>query len=64
MLQYSLFGSILTIGGLIAALVNGQMTDMMGRRRVSYSLAFPAIREFENHACSVENLKKSYRILN
>ncbi|KAF7846929.1 hypothetical protein BT93_L3563 [Corymbia citriodora subsp. variegata] len=30
---YSLFGSILTIGGLIAALVNGRMTDMMGRRR-------------------------------
>ncbi|KAI6684812.1 hypothetical protein NL676_030725 [Syzygium grande] len=29
---YSLFGSILTIGGLIAALVNGRMTDMMGRR--------------------------------
>ncbi|XP_048141769.1 sugar transporter ERD6-like 5 isoform X2 [Rhodamnia argentea] len=30
---YSLFGSILTIGGLIGALVNGWMTDMMGRRR-------------------------------
>ncbi|XP_056166121.1 sugar transporter ERD6-like 5 [Syzygium oleosum] len=30
---YSLFGSILTIGGLIASLINGQMTDMMGRRR-------------------------------
>ncbi|KAF8038977.1 hypothetical protein BT93_B1504 [Corymbia citriodora subsp. variegata] len=30
---YSLFGSILTIGALIAALVNGRMTDMMGRRR-------------------------------
>ncbi|KAK3441708.1 hypothetical protein EUGRSUZ_B02025 [Eucalyptus grandis] len=30
---YSLFGSILTIGGLIAALVNGRLTDMIGRRR-------------------------------
>ncbi|XP_056166115.1 sugar transporter ERD6-like 5 isoform X2 [Syzygium oleosum] len=30
---YSLFGSILAIGGLVAALVNGWMTDMMGRRR-------------------------------
>ncbi|XP_030549949.1 sugar transporter ERD6-like 5 [Rhodamnia argentea] len=30
---YSLFGSTLTIGGLIGALVNGWMTDMMGRRR-------------------------------
>ncbi|XP_010043132.2 sugar transporter ERD6-like 5 isoform X2 [Eucalyptus grandis] len=33
---YSLFGSILTIGGLLAALVNGQMTDMMGRRRTMW----------------------------
>ncbi|KAL3750200.1 hypothetical protein ACJRO7_011221 [Eucalyptus globulus] len=31
--EYSLFGSVLTIGGLIAALVNGRMTDMLGRRR-------------------------------
>ncbi|KAL3750199.1 hypothetical protein ACJRO7_011220 [Eucalyptus globulus] len=30
---YSLFGSILTVGGLIAALVNGRLTDMIGRRR-------------------------------
>ncbi|XP_048132683.1 sugar transporter ERD6-like 5 [Rhodamnia argentea] len=29
---YSLFGSIITIGGVIGALVNGRMTDMMGRR--------------------------------
>ncbi|XP_056163144.1 sugar transporter ERD6-like 5 isoform X2 [Syzygium oleosum] len=60
---YSLFGSTLTIGGLIGALVNGWMTDMMGRRRVSHSLAFPAVLEFENHISSVKNLEKSYRIL-
>ncbi|KAK3433783.1 hypothetical protein EUGRSUZ_D01063 [Eucalyptus grandis] len=30
---YSLFGSILTVGGLIGALVNGWMTDTVGRRR-------------------------------
>ncbi|KAF8020129.1 hypothetical protein BT93_G0739 [Corymbia citriodora subsp. variegata] len=29
---YSLFGSMITIGGLIGALVNGRMTDMVGRR--------------------------------
>ncbi|XP_030440426.1 sugar transporter ERD6-like 5 [Syzygium oleosum] len=29
---YSLFGSIVTVGGLIAALVNGRVTDWIGRR--------------------------------
>ncbi|KAK3433788.1 hypothetical protein EUGRSUZ_D01065 [Eucalyptus grandis] len=30
--MYSLFGSVLTIGGLIGAFVNGWMTDVVGRR--------------------------------
>ncbi|KAK3433791.1 sugar transporter ERD6-like 5 isoform X1 [Eucalyptus grandis] len=30
---YSLFGSMITIGGMIGSLVNGRMTDMVGRRR-------------------------------
>ncbi|KAI4364576.1 hypothetical protein MLD38_020650 [Melastoma candidum] len=29
---YSLFGSLLTIGGLLASLVNGKITDAIGRR--------------------------------
>ncbi|KAI6684819.1 hypothetical protein NL676_030732 [Syzygium grande] len=29
---YSLFGSLITVGGLIAALVNGRITDLIGRR--------------------------------
>ncbi|XP_030545505.1 sugar transporter ERD6-like 5 isoform X2 [Rhodamnia argentea] len=29
---YSLFGSIITVGGLLAALVNGRVTDLIGRR--------------------------------
>ncbi|XP_050381227.1 sugar transporter ERD6-like 5 isoform X2 [Argentina anserina] len=29
---YSVFGSIMTIGGLIGALVNGKITDLIGRR--------------------------------
>ncbi|XP_048136667.1 sugar transporter ERD6-like 5 [Rhodamnia argentea] len=33
---YSLFSSILTIGGLIAALVNGRVTDLVGRRRAMW----------------------------
>lgn len=35
-MQYSVFGSILTIGGIIGALVNGKLTDFIGRRRVSF----------------------------
>ncbi|KAF8038814.1 hypothetical protein BT93_B1385 [Corymbia citriodora subsp. variegata] len=33
---YSLFSSILTVGGLIAALVNGRVTDLIGRRRAMW----------------------------
>ncbi|XP_056166020.1 sugar transporter ERD6-like 10 isoform X2 [Syzygium oleosum] len=33
---YSLFGSMLTIGGLIAALLNGTITDMIGRKRTMW----------------------------
>ncbi|KAK3441696.1 hypothetical protein EUGRSUZ_B02016 [Eucalyptus grandis] len=33
---YSLFGSLVTVGGLIAALVNGMVTDLIGRRRAMW----------------------------
>ncbi|KAI6684828.1 hypothetical protein NL676_030741 [Syzygium grande] len=33
---YSLFGSMLTIGGLTAALLNGTITDMIGRKRTMW----------------------------
>ncbi|XP_048136936.1 LOW QUALITY PROTEIN: sugar transporter ERD6-like 5 [Rhodamnia argentea] len=33
---YSLFSSIITVGGLIAALVNGRVTDLIGRRRAMW----------------------------
>ncbi|XP_048136934.1 sugar transporter ERD6-like 5 isoform X1 [Rhodamnia argentea] len=42
---YSLFGSIITVGGLLAALVNGRVTDLIGRRGVSDPLPFPFILE-------------------
>ncbi|KAF8038976.1 hypothetical protein BT93_B1503 [Corymbia citriodora subsp. variegata] len=33
---YSLFGSLLTVGGLIASLVNGRVTDLIGRKRAMW----------------------------
>ena len=34
-LQYSLFGSVLTVGGLLGSLICGKLTDYIGRRGVS-----------------------------
>lgn len=33
--QYSVFGSILTIGAMIGAIVSGKLADYVGRRGVS-----------------------------
>ena len=33
-MQYSVFGSILTAGGIVGALVNGKLADVIGRRGV------------------------------
>lgn len=35
--QYSVFGSIMTIGALIGALLSGRTTDLIGRRCVCFS---------------------------
>ena len=35
--QYSLFGSILTIGAMIGAIMSGRIADYIGRRGVSIS---------------------------
>lgn len=37
-MQYSVFGSIMTVGGMIGALVNGKITDLIGRRGVSFCI--------------------------
>lgn len=37
-MQYSLFGSILTIGAMIGAIVSGKLADYIGRRGVSISI--------------------------
>jgi len=34
-MQYSLFGSILTIGAMIGAIMSGRIADYIGRRGVS-----------------------------
>jgi MFS family permease len=37
-MQYSLFGSILTIGAMIGAAMSGRIADMIGRRAVKFVL--------------------------
>ncbi|ESR46445.1 hypothetical protein CICLE_v10000960mg [Citrus x clementina] len=34
--QYSVFGSVLTVGGIIGSLVNGKIADLVGRRRTMW----------------------------
>ncbi|XP_055960902.1 uncharacterized protein LOC126671333 [Mercurialis annua] len=38
--DYSVFGSIMTIGGIIGALVNGTMADLIGRRYTMWVIEF------------------------
>ncbi|KAJ0079396.1 hypothetical protein Patl1_22746 [Pistacia atlantica] len=38
--QYSVFGSALTIGGLIGSIVNGKITDLIGRRKAFWLADF------------------------
>lgn len=35
-LQYSVFGSILTIGGILGGAISGKLTDLIGRLGVSF----------------------------
>lgn len=39
-LKYSVFGSILTFGGMVGALVSGRVADIVGRRIVSFFSRF------------------------
>ncbi|PRQ42067.1 putative major facilitator superfamily domain-containing protein [Rosa chinensis] len=38
--EYSVFGSIMTIGGMMGAVINGKITDLIGRRGVSHCITF------------------------
>lgn len=40
-LQYSIFGSISSIGSMIGALFSGKLADFIGRKAVSLWLFFP-----------------------
>ena len=35
-LQYSVFGSIMTIGGMVGAVISGKLADVIGRKYVSF----------------------------
>ena len=47
-LQYSVFGSIMTIGGMVGAILSGKIADVVGRRRVCdhnidiYDFSYPS----------------------
>lgn len=40
-MQFSFFGSVLTIGGLVGAALSGRFADLFGRRGVSPFTHFP-----------------------
>jgi hypothetical protein len=46
--QFSVFGSILTAGGIVGALVNGTIADFIGRRGVRF-LGHPFFISLSRH---------------
>lgn len=36
--QYSVFGSMMTVGGMLGGLVNGKLADLTGRKAVRFTL--------------------------
>jgi MFS family permease len=42
-MQYSVFGSILTIGAMLGAIVSGSIADRAGRRGVRVKLLIPLL---------------------
>lgn len=55
-MQYSVFGSILTIGAMIGAIMSGRITDIIGRKRVR-------IINFVFQVRSIPSFRSSHRRL-
>ncbi|KAL6146661.1 hypothetical protein ACLB2K_057339 [Fragaria x ananassa] len=62
--EYSVFGSILTIGGIIGALVNGKLTDFIGRRRTMwFSQVFSAAGWFTMAFAQVSSISSLHVLM-
>lgn len=48
-MQFSFFGSVLTIGGLVGAALSGRFADLFGRRGVSPFSHFPDETNLQSH---------------
>lgn len=60
--QYSVFGSIFTIGAMIGAIVSGRIADYIGRRGVSFIAQFNLFHIFNSR--QVINLKVCTHLVN
>ena len=52
-MQYSVFGSTLTIGGVIGGLVSGRLADYIGRKGISFFVTFLYLKAY----CKLLKLK-------
>ena len=53
-LQYSVFGSILTIGAMFGAVMSGKIADLFGRRGVSFPFTLKSF-DIDSHGKKVNS---------
>lgn len=61
-MQYSVFGSLMTAGGIAGALVNGKIADVIGRRGVRF-FGHPLVPFYNSMPCFPKPKALLYQIL-